>query len=98
VDPGPVHVHGLTRERLAGAPSFEQIAPELLGMLEGRILVALNAAFDHRFLAAEIERAGLKRLPVPDHKLPTLAGYWGVPQERAHDAARDVMRAELDDQ
>ncbi|MDN5851334.1 MAG: TerD family protein [Actinomycetia bacterium] len=106
VDPGPVHIHGLTRERLSGAPSFAQIAPELLGMLEGRILVAHNAAFDHRFLAAEVDRAGLKLpverrlctlvlsrrlgLAVPDHKLGTLAGYWGVPQQRAHDALDDV--------
>jgi DNA polymerase III subunit epsilon len=93
VDPGPVHVHGLTRERLAGAPRFEQIAPELLGLLEGRILVAHNAAFDHQFLAAEAQRAGLKMpiegrlctlalsrrlgLAVADHKLGTLAAYWG---------------------
>lgn len=106
VDPGPVHVHGLTRERLAGAPTFEQIAPDLLGMLDGRILVAHNAAFDHRFLAAEVERAGMKLpvqrrlctlalsrrlgLTVPDHKLATLAGYWGVPQKKAHDALDDV--------
>lgn len=106
VDPGPVHVHGLTREVLAGAPDFGQIAPDLLGMLDGRILVAHNAAFDHRFLAAEVDRAGLKLpverrlctlalsrrlgLGVPDHKLATLAGYWGVPQKRAHDAVDDV--------
>ena len=97
VDPGPVHIHGLTRERLAGAPSFAQIAPELLDMLEGRILVAHNAAFDHRFLAAEVERTGRKLpverrlctlalsrrlgLAVPDHKLGTLAGYWGRTSE-----------------
>ena len=105
-DPGPVHIHGLTRKRLAGAPRFEQIAPELLGMLDGRILVAHNAAFDHRFLAAEVVRAGLAMpvqrrlctlalsrrlgLAVPDHKLATLAAYWGVPQRRAHDALDDV--------
>jgi DNA polymerase III subunit epsilon len=106
VDPGPVHVHGLTREKLAGAPRFEQIASELLGVLEGRILVAHNAAFDHRFLASEVARVGLKMpveqrlctlalsrrlgLAVPNHKLATLAGYWGVPQKRAHDALDDV--------
>lgn len=106
VDPGPVHIHGLTPARLAGAPSFEQIAPELLAVLDGRILVAHNAAFDHRFLTAEVERAGLVMpsgrrlctlalsrrlgLDVPDHKLGTLAGYWGVPQKRAHDALDDV--------
>lgn len=28
-DPGPVHVHGLTPERLAGAPTFEEVAPEV---------------------------------------------------------------------
>lgn len=28
-DPGAVHVHGLTRARLAGAPTFEEIAPHL---------------------------------------------------------------------
>jgi len=106
VDPGPVHVHGLTREKLAGAPRFEQVAPDLLGLLEGRVLVAHNAAFDHRFLAAEADRAGMKLpverrlctlalsrrlgLAVPDHKLDTLAAYWGVPRQRAHDALEDV--------
>jgi DNA polymerase-3 subunit epsilon len=106
-DPGPVHVHGLTRERLAGAPRFDEIAPRLLEVLDGRILVAHNAAFDHGFLAAEAERAGValpvrqrlctvalsRRLgiDVPDHRLATLAGYWGVPQQRAHDAQDDAL-------
>jgi DNA polymerase-3 subunit epsilon len=105
-DPGPVHVHGLTRERLAGAPRFAEIAPQLREVLDGRVLVAHNAAFDHRFLAAEADRAGvalpvrqrlctlaLSRrlgLDVPDHRLGTLADYWGVPQERAHEADDDV--------
>jgi DNA polymerase-3 subunit epsilon len=106
-DPGPVHVHGLTRERLAGAPRFEEIAPRLLEVLDGRILVAHNAAFDHGFLAAEADRAGTKLpvrrrmctlalsrrlgIDVPNHKLATLAGYWGVPQQRAHDAEDDAL-------
>ncbi len=106
-DPGPVHVHGLTRERLAAAPPFADIAPDLLKVLDGRILVAHNAAFDHRFLAAEADRIGValpvtqrlctlalsRRLgiDVPNHQLATLAGYWGVAQEQAHDAADDVL-------
>ena len=106
-DPGPVHVHGLTRERLAGAPRFDEIAPRLLEVLDGRILVAHNAAFDHGFLTAEAERAGValpvrqrlctvalsRRLgiDVPNHKLATLAGYWGVPQQHAHDAHDDAL-------
>lgn len=41
------------------APTFEQIAPELCALLEGRVVVAHNASFDARFLAAEFELAGL---------------------------------------
>ncbi|WP_218588851.1 TerD family protein [Pseudonocardia oceani] len=105
-DPGPVHVHGLTRERLAGSPRFEEIAPRLLEVLDGRILVAHNAAFDHGFLAAESDRAGIKLpvdrrlctlalsrrlgIDVPNHKLATLAAYWGVPQVGAHTADDDA--------
>jgi DNA polymerase-3 subunit epsilon len=106
-DPGPVRVHGLTRERLAAAPRFEEIAPQLLEVLDGRTLVAHNAAFDHGFLEAEADRAGLKLpvrqrlctlalsrrlgIDVPNHKLATLAAYWGVPQQRAHDALDDAQ-------
>jgi DNA polymerase-3 subunit epsilon len=106
-DPGPVHVHGLTAARLAGAPTFPEIAPRLLEVLDGRVLVAHNAAFDHGFLAAEADRAGI-RLPVrqrlctlalsrrlgidvPNHRLTTLAQYWGVPQQHAHDAHDDAQ-------
>ena len=34
-DPGPVHIHGLTLDRLAGAPTFDQITPRLTAMLAG---------------------------------------------------------------
>ncbi|MFC4948163.1 TerD family protein [Pseudonocardia sp. GCM10023141] len=105
-DPGPVHVHGITAARLATAPTFGEIAPRLLEVLDGRILVAHNAAFDHGFLTAEADRIGLELpvrqrlctlalsrrlgIDVPNHKLATLAGYWGVPQLHAHDAADDM--------
>ncbi|WP_077801532.1 TerD family protein [Streptomyces sp. JHA26] len=105
-DPGPVHVHGLTRERLRGAPPFEQVAERIGALLEGRVLVAHNAQFDYDFLAHEFARAGL-RLPVArrlctlalnrrvdpptdDLRLGTLAAHYGVPQVRAHDALDDT--------
>lgn len=105
-DPGPVHIHGLTRERLAGAPVFDDIAGQMVGLASGRILVAHNAQFDYKFLHAEAERSAvplptthrlctvaLSRrldLPVTNHKLATVAAYWGVPQLAAHDARDDV--------
>lgn len=60
-DPGPVHVHGLTRARLAGAPTFEEIAPRVGALLSGRVLVAHNAQFDYDFLAHDRRAVGADR-------------------------------------
>jgi DNA polymerase III subunit epsilon len=105
-DPGPVHIHGLTPERLAGAPTFDQIAPQLTAMLQGRTMVAHNASFDHGFLASELHRARIEhlvnhrlctmalsrrlQLDVPNHKLSTLARHWKIQQRSAHDALDDA--------
>ncbi|GAA3194259.1 TerD family protein [Dactylosporangium siamense] len=105
-DPGPVHIHGITRERLAGAPRFDTVVAHLAELLAGRVLVAHNAAFDWRFLAAEAHRAvhrlpvstrlctlALSRrldLPTPGLSLAALAAHWGVSQARPHDAEDDT--------
>ncbi|BCJ70025.1 exonuclease domain-containing protein [Polymorphospora rubra] len=34
-DPGPVHIHGLTPQRLAGAPRHGEIAPQFDDLLDG---------------------------------------------------------------
>ncbi|MGW3332066.1 TerD family protein [Streptomyces rubiginosohelvolus] len=105
-DPGPVEVHGLTAERLRGAPTFDQIAGQIGAMLQDRVLVAHNAQFDYDFLAHEFARARMwlpvsQRLctlalnrqvdpPTDDMKLGTLANHYDVPQQRAHDALDDT--------
>jgi DNA polymerase III subunit epsilon len=105
-DPGPVHVHGLTSERLKGSPVFGDVARRVAEMLKGRVLVAHNAPFDYGFLAQEFRRAGeglpvesrlctlaLNRRLAPatsDLKLATLAAHYGVRTGRAHDAREDV--------
>ncbi|REE94760.1 DEDDh family exonuclease [Thermomonospora umbrina] len=105
-DPGPVHIHGLTAERLRGSPTFDKVAERVAGLLEGRVMVAHNAHFDYNFLEREFSGAGV-RLPVerrlctlalnrriapptPDLRLGTLAAHYGVRQLRAHDARDDV--------
>lgn len=108
-DPGPVHVHGLTRQMLAGAPTFDAIAGELSERLRGRVFVAHNADFDWGFLAAEAALAGatlptthrlctlalVRRLELglPNHRLGTLAQHWGIAQRHAHDALDDARVA-----
>ncbi|PVY28611.1 TerD family protein [Williamsia muralis] len=110
-DPGPVHIHGLTLDRLAGAPTFDQITPRLTAMLAGRTLVAHNATFDHGFLASELNRANTSssidhrlctmtlsrrlQLDVPNHKLSTLAQHWKIEQRHAHDAFDDARVTSL---
>ncbi|MFE4832103.1 TerD family protein [Streptomyces sp. NPDC056672] len=105
-DPGPVEVHGLTVERLQGAPTFDLVAGRIGAMLQDRVLVAHNAQFDYDFLAYEFARARMwlpvsQRLctlalnrqvdpPTEDMKLGTLAAHYGVPQQRAHDALDDT--------
>ncbi|MFD4373238.1 DEDDh family exonuclease [Streptomyces sp. NPDC058486] len=105
-DPGPVWIHGLTSDVLEGAPLFAQIAEEFSARLDGRVLVAHNAMFDWQMIAREYARAertapvrqrlctiALSKelaLPLPNHKLATLAAHFGVVQERAHDALDDA--------
>jgi DNA polymerase-3 subunit epsilon len=105
-DPGPVWIHGLTSEALEGAPLFGDIAGELSARLDGRVLVAHNATFDWSMIAREYARArGAAptrqrlctialakelRLPLPNHKLESLAAHYGVVQQRAHHALDDA--------
>lgn len=51
---------GLSADRLAQAPRFEQIWPVLSRLISQRILVAHNARFDHGFLKAELRRMGMR--------------------------------------
>lgn len=62
MSPEVVQIHGITNEMVAGAPSFAEIAPKLLSILDGCVLVAHNADFDIGFLRKEFESCGL-RLP-----------------------------------
>ncbi len=105
-DPGPVWIHGLTSDVLEGAPLFGEVAGEFAERLAGRVLVAHNAVFDWQMIAREYARAEREapvrqrlctialskelRLPLPNHKLESLAAHFGVVQQRAHHALDDA--------
>ncbi|AYN42034.1 DEDDh family exonuclease [Streptomyces dangxiongensis] len=105
-DPGPVWIHGLTSDVLAGAPLFGDIAEEFAARLDGRVLVAHNAVFDWQMIAREYARVRREApvrqrlctialskelaLPLPNHKLESLAAHFGVVQQRAHHALDDA--------
>ncbi len=48
---------GITDAMVADAPTFDQIADELLAAMAGRVFVAHNARFDWGFVGAEVRRA-----------------------------------------
>jgi DNA polymerase III subunit epsilon len=115
VNPGipmPAFVQGLTGivpSMLSRAPSFDDIADQLLTALEGSVFVAHNARFDWAFVSTEIERArGLllqgprvctvrlarKLLPdLPRRNLDWVSGYFGIEIEGRHRATGDAVAA-----
>ncbi|MFB9906899.1 exonuclease domain-containing protein [Allokutzneria oryzae] len=58
-DLGPQRIHRITAAEVRGAPTFDQIAAELAGLLAGRVVVAHNLSFDLGFLSAEFDRTGV---------------------------------------
>lgn len=65
-------VHGLGDDFLRDKPAFRAVARDFLAFVGEARLVIHNAAFDMRFLNAELSWAGLPELP-PDRALDTLA-------------------------
>jgi DNA polymerase-3 subunit epsilon len=49
-------VHGLSLDFLRDKPRFAELADDMLGFIEGAMLVMHNAAFDFAFLNAEFDR------------------------------------------
>ncbi|MFC7370543.1 ATP-dependent DNA helicase DinG [Fictibacillus iocasae] len=56
---------GIDDQMVKGAPTFEEIAPELLQMMDGAYFVAHNVSFDYSFLQGELEAAGYMPLSMP---------------------------------
>ncbi|MBC7850109.1 MAG: GIY-YIG nuclease family protein, partial [Chitinophagaceae bacterium] len=69
INPGmeiPYYITGLTgisTDMVKDAPSFEEVAAQLLRFLEGRIFVAHNAHFDYSFIKKEFEQTGIAWQP-----------------------------------
>ncbi|WP_285684036.1 exonuclease domain-containing protein [Actinoplanes sp. NBRC 103695] len=58
-DLGPQHIHGISAAEARRAPSFEQLAGQVVELLRGKVLVAHNLSFDAMFLVAEFKRLGI---------------------------------------
>ena len=71
-DLGPTHIHGITAAECEAAPTFKEIAGDILEKFDGMGAIAgLNIGFDLRFIAAEFKRIGV----LFDHRCTTLCTY-----------------------
>jgi DNA polymerase-3 subunit epsilon len=102
---GASHVHGIDAAEVAGAPRFEEVAADVLRLLDGAVVVAHAAAWDVGFLAAECRRAGVafevthwldtlvlarRAFAFHSHSLDALCRELGIDRGRAHRAESDV--------
>lgn len=62
-DLGPTHIHGIMGADVENAPTFEEIAGDVLALLKDAVFVAHNASFDCRFLLTEMARC---QIELPD--------------------------------
>lgn len=105
LDPFIVAHTGITDVMLEGAPEIEEALPRLLEFVGDSVLVAHNANFDVNFIYDDaanlldvkfsnnfVDTMRLAKkcgLPVENHKLVTLAEYFGISQDVAHRSAAD---------
>lgn len=115
VNPGmPMHpdvvaIHGITNEMVASAPSFGQLLPKLLSLLDGGVIVAHNAEFDVNFLKSEFAQCGMRFPPYPvvdtlklarksgkfvKNNLGCIAAELGINPQGWHRAMADTKMAE----
>jgi DNA polymerase-3 subunit epsilon len=98
---------GITDQMVRAAPTFEQLADQVLQVLAGRVFVAHNARFDWGFLSAEVRRARALGLTGPrlctvrlarrllpaleSRSLDSLSLYFGLENRARHRAAGDAF-------
>lgn len=61
-DPEALAVHGLTTEFLSQHPRFNQVVDQFVDFIRDGELIIHNAAFDTKFLNAELKRCGLPKV------------------------------------
>ena len=60
IPPFIVNMTGISDEMVAGAPLFEEVAPQIFNLLNGRVFVAHNVSFDYSFVHYLLGRSGFQ--------------------------------------
>jgi len=105
-DLGPTHIHRISAREAASAPTFDQIAGDVVARMAGAAVVGHNVQFDFRFVKSEYRRLGYtlpdavllctmhlaKRADpcLPGRKLAVCCKHFGIPLSEAHSAQCDA--------
>lgn len=99
-------IHGLRQSDLIGAPDFRDVASDIAGLIEGRIVVGHHLAFDWSVLRSEFRRLGasvrsdargvctasLARATLGSPaSLTSVCRRLGIPADKLHTAMGDVL-------
>jgi DNA polymerase III epsilon subunit family exonuclease len=106
IPPWVARLTGISNGDLEGAPTFSDLAEEMVEYLDGNVFVAHDIRFDLPFLRWEFARRGIGRPAVtgmctlqlsrqfwPDlesRSLPDLANHFGVTHDNPHRAGADA--------
>ena len=60
IPPFIVNMTGISDEMVAGAHLFEEVAPQIYNLLNGRVFVAHNVSFDYSFVHYLLGRSGFQ--------------------------------------
>jgi DNA polymerase III epsilon subunit family exonuclease len=106
IPPWVARLTGISNDDLEGAPTFSDLAENLVGLLHGNVFVAHDIRFDLPFLRWEFARRGIGRPAVtglctlqlsrqfwPDlgsRSLPDLAKHFGIDHGNPHRAGADA--------
>lgn len=97
---------GISNDMVTQSPTFAEVAPQILPLLRGSIIIAHNSRFDYNFLCREMLQAGLdfgttalcsvqlSRKLYPEfykHSLDSIAERHQLTQENRHRAMSDVV-------
>jgi DNA polymerase-3 subunit epsilon len=106
-DLGATHIHGIKARDVKHAPTFAEIAGDVLSRLAGAVFVAHNVHFDYRFVLSEFGRLNYEipespllctmRLAklvdpcIPGRKLEVCCNHFAIPYEHSHSAYYDAL-------
>lgn len=105
-DIGATHIHGISARDVKNAPTFDEIAGDVLAVISGAIFVAHNVNFDWQFIQAEMGRIGVE-LPyspklctmrlssfaypsINSRKLENICRHFDISIRRTHSAYDDA--------